>query len=684
MSDSKPNRLVNEKSPYLLQHAYNPVDWYPWGEEAFRKAGEEDKPVFLSIGYSTCHWCHVMEKESFEDRDVASLLNEAFICIKVDREERPDIDGVYMKAGQMLTGGGGWPLTIIMTPDKKPFFSATYIPKQSGFNRIGMLDLIPQITDYWRNQRERLTSIGESVVSSLSVSSSATREEVGKDTLDAGYHQLAALFDEEHGGFSLAPKFPTPHNMLYLLRYWDRTGEKRALSMAERTLQAMRNGGIFDQIGYGFHRYSTDRVWLLPHFEKMLYDQALMVLAYLETFQTTKNSFYRGVAEEVLTYVLRDLASPYGGFYSAEDADSEGEEGRFYVWSNEELVSTLSSEEYDVIQEVFRVDPEGNFRDEATREVTGYNILHMRRRTEVNDNNTENHIESARNKLFEKRETRIRPLLDDKILTDWNGLMIAALSRAAWVFDDREYLEEAARTADFILGHMWDGETLLHRFRDGETEVSGFLDDYAYMVWGLLELYHASLEPRFLRAALDINRVQLKEFWDQENSGFFFSGQSGEKLIANRKEVYDGARPSGNSVSMQNLLRLSRITGDIMYEEKALLLAKTFSESVSGNPVAYTFFLSALGYALGKSTEVVIVGELDGNDTRKMLDSLREFYLPELVLVHKTQGMEELASFTTGMNTLNGIATAYVCHNNACDMPTSDVSKMLRLIGVHS
>lgn len=682
MSDPKPNRLVNEKSPYLLQHAYNPVDWYPWGEEAFRRAGDEDKPVFLSIGYSTCHWCHVMERESFEDPDVASRLNEAFICIKVDREERPDIDGVYMKAGQMLTGGGGWPLTIIMTPDKKPFFSATYIPKRSGFNRIGMLDLIPQITDYWRNQRERLTGVGESVVSSLNVSVSTTREEVSEDTLGTGYHQLAALFDEEHGGFSLAPKFPTPHNMLYLLRYWKRTGEKKALSMVERTLQAMRNGGVFDQLGYGFHRYSTDSVWLLPHFEKMLYDQALMVFAYLETYQTTKDSFYRGVAEEVLTYVLRDLASPYGGFFSAEDADSEGEEGRFYIWSDEELASTLSSEEYDAVQEVFNVDPEGNFRDEATREVTGQNILHMKKGADETNDKVKNLIESARNKLFEKRETRIRPLLDDKILTDWNGLMIAALSRASWVFNDRDYLEEAVRAADFILGHMWDGETLLHRFRDGEPDIPGFLDDYAYMIWGLLELYQASLEPRFLRAALDINRVQLKEFWDQENSGFFFSGQSGEKLIANRKEVYDGARPSGNSVSMRNLLQLSRISGDTLYEEKALLLSKTFSESVSGNPVAYTFFLSALDYAFGNSTEVVIVGGIDEKDTRKMLDSLREIFMPGLVLVYKTQGMEELAPFIEDMKPLKGLATAYVCHNHTCEMPTSDVSEMLRLIGV--
>jgi len=409
-----------------------------------------------------------------------------------------------------------------------------------------------------------------------------------------------------------------------------------------------------------------------------------MVLAILETYQVTKDSFYRGVAEEVLTYVLRDLASPYGGFFSAEDADSEGEEGRFYVWSDEEMASTLSSEEYDVVRKVFNVDPEGNFRDEATREVTGHNILHMRKGTEDNNDKVKNLIESARNKLFEKRETRIRPLLDDKILTDWNGLMIAALSRAAWVFNDRDYLEEAARTADFILGHMWDGETLMHRFRDGETEIPGFLDDYAYIVWGLLELYQASLEPRFLRAALDINRVQLEEFWDLENSGFFFSGQSGEKLIANRKEVYDGARPSGNSVSMRNLLQLSRITGDTLYEEKALLLSKTFSESVSGNPVAYTFFMSALDYAFGTSTEVVIVGGIDEKNTRKMLDSLREIFLPGLVLVHKTQGMEELAPFTTGMNTLNGMATAYVCHNNACDMPTSDVSEMLGLIGVYS
>jgi uncharacterized protein YyaL (SSP411 family) len=679
MPQSKPNRLIEEKSPYLLQHAYNPVDWYPWGEEAFRKAEEEDKPVFMSIGYSTCHWCHVMETESFEDDEVASLLNQAFICVKVDREERPDIDGVYMKAGQMLTGGGGWPLTIIMTPDGKPFFSATYIPKRSGFNRVGIIDLIPQIMEYWKNQRERLTNIGTSVASDLNISKTVVGAELTYDTLDTGYRQLVTLHDKIHGGFNDPPKFPTPHIMLYLLWYWHRTGEKSALNMVERTLKKMRFGGIFDHLGYGFHRYSTDREWLVPHFEKMLYDQAMMILTYLETFHATKDNFYRTVAEEVITYVLRDLASPYGGFYSAEDADSEGEEGRFYTWSEIELTSTLSPEQYNVIKETYNIESEGNFRDEATSKYTGNNILHLKHL--IKDSKIDL-TESARDRLFEERETRVRPLLDDKILTDWNGLMIAALSRAAWIFDDQEYLSEATRAADFILSNMWNGERLLHMYRDGAQDIHGFLDDYAYLVWGLIELYQASQELRFLQTALDICKVKLDEFWDHESGGFYFSGKSSENLIAKRKEIYDGALPSGNSVSMYNLLRLSRITGDPQYENKANLMSTTFSESIAGNPVAYTFFLSALNYALGDSVEIVLVGEENSEKICRMLGSLRALYLPNKVIVLKKEGIGEIAPFTSHMTMLNGESTAYVCRNHSCDLPTTKVSEMLKLLSI--
>jgi len=515
MTQPSPNRLFHEKSPYLLQHAYNPVNWYPWGDEAFKEAKKRDKPIFLSIGYSTCHWCHVMEHESFTDQEVADLMNEAFINIKVDREERPDIDGVYMAVSQMLTGGGGWPLTIIMTPDRKPFYSATYIPKENRFNVVGMLDLVPQITNYWETQRERMMGIGDNVASSLSTRGSGGGEDLTESVLDTGFMLLEDRYDDEYGGLGDAPKFPSPHNLLFLLRYWKRTEKKQALVMVENTLQKMSRGGIFDHVGYGFHRYSTDREWLVPHFEKMLYDQAMLLMVYTEAYQATGKEEYEETAEQIIAYVLRDLTSTYGGFYSAEDADSEGEEGKFYVWTVDELQRIAGDEDQDVLV-YLGVKPGGNYLDEATKEKTGTNILHV-----AGDNPPVN-FEAVKNRLFEERERRERPLLDDKILTDWNGLMIAALSKAARAFQVKEYAEEAVRSAEFLLGNMWDGDELLHRYREGEAQIGGFLDDYAFMVWGLIELYQATHEKRFLDEARRINEVMMDMFADHE-WGFYFT-----------------------------------------------------------------------------------------------------------------------------------------------------------------
>jgi len=673
MGEEKTNRLIDEKSPYLLQHAHNPVDWRPWGEEAFKDAEKHDKPIFLSIGYSTCHWCHVMERESFTDEEVAALMNDAFINIKVDREERSDIDGVYMAVSQMMTGGGGWPLTIIMTPDRRPFYAATYIPKTSRFGVVGMMNLVPTIMGYWRDQRDRLEMIADNMVHGLNIETVREAKALDRGVLDTAYSILSTTFDAVHGGFGDAPKFSTPHNLLFLLRYWKRTGECKALNMVEKTLRHMRGGGIYDQLGYGFHRYSTDMRWLVPHFEKMLYDQAMHILAYSEAYQATREPLYKEVALEVATYVLRDLASSEGGFYSAEDADSEGEEGRFYVWGVDELKTALNVDEYKLIAETYGVREEGNYRDEATGTSTGKNILHTYPETPSQE--TRDAVERVNSKLFQIREKRERPLLDDKTLVDWNGLMIAALAYASRALGAKELLSEAARAAEFILGYMWDGERLLHRYRDGEAAIPGFLEDYAFFVWGLTELYLSSYELRYLEKALELTRAAIDRLWDSEGGGFYFAGED-EALPARRKELHDGAKPSGNSVMLLNLLRLSRLTGRAELEEKAGRLAEAFSFTVKGSPHAYTFFLCGLDFSLGPSHEVVLTGEYP-DDVKTLYEAIWKRYLPNTVVFTRTEESVKLAGYTDDMKPIEGLGTAYVCSNFTCEKPTIDVDKML-------
>jgi uncharacterized protein YyaL (SSP411 family) len=670
MTQPSPNRLFHEKSPYLLQHAYNPVNWYPWGDEAFKEAKRRDKPIFLSIGYSTCHWCHVMEHESFTDQEVADLMNEAFINIKVDREERPDIDGVYMAVSQMLTGGGGWPLTIIMTPDRKPFYSATYIPKENRFNVVGMLDLVPQITNYWETQRERMMDIGDNVASSLNTRGSVGGEDLTESVLHTGFMLLEDRYDDEYGGLGDAPKFPSPHNLLFLLRYWKRTGKKQSLVMVENILQKMSRGGIFDHVGYGFHRYSTDREWLVPHFEKMLYDQAMLLMAYTEAYQATGKEEYKETAEQTIAYVLRDLTSTYGGFYSAEDADSEGEEGKFYVWTVDELQRIAGDENQDVLV-YLGVKPGGNYLDEATKEKTGTNILHV-----AGDDPPVN-LEVVKNRLFEERERRERPLLDDKILTDWNGLMIAALSKAARTFQVKEYAEEAVRSAEFILGNMWDGDELLHRYREGEAQIGGFLDDYAFMVWGLIELYQATHEKRFLDEARRINEVMMDMFADPEG-GFYFTSSESEELLTRRKDLYDGAIPSGNSVAFMNMMRLSRLTGNTSLEEAAAKLSRFFSSSVLGAPHAYSMLLSGLDFAFGPSTEVVVSGKKE--DISDIISQLDRRYLPNTVIHRYSTELATSVGYISGMKPGDS-PMVYVCTGFVCSLPTGNMEKMWELLG---
>ncbi len=690
-----PNNLINEKSPYLLQHAHNPVDWHAWSDDTFELARQQNKPVFLSIGYATCHWCHVMEKESFEDETAARHLNDTFICIKVDREERPDIDAVYMAVCQMLTGSGGWPLNLFLTPDKKPFFAATYIPKNNRHGQAGLIELCEQVKKLWHSQMDKVENSASSIAAGLDRAFSyASAEEPGESLLDHAYEATWHNFDSKHGGFEGAPKFPTPHRLLFLLRCYHRSGEAKALSMVEKTLTAMRLGGIWDHVGFGFHRYATDTHWLLPHFEKMLYDQALIAQTYLETYQVTQNPFYAQTAEEIFTYVLRDMTSPEGAFYSAEDADSEGEEGKFYVWHLDAFQKVLNTEDAAKWGRIFNLQPDGNFEDEATRQKTGANILHLDRpltewARELNlaSEALDEQWDQIRQKLYAAREKRIHPLKDDKILVDWNGLMIAALSQGARVLDKPEYAAAAEKSAQFILTRMQaDDDRLFHRFREGELAVEAQAADYAFLIHGLLNLYQATFNLSYAEKAAALQEKMLADFWDPDKGGFYSTANEGEALPVRPKELYDGAMPSANSVSLLNLLWLSRLTGDPQWDTKAQEQMRAFSGTVKAQPTAFTYFLLGVDFALRPGQEVVITGDPNKTDAQQMLAALNLNFAPHKVaLVKSDQNAERLAKFagfTDGLELAQGKATAHICKGFACKEPTSDVQEMVdRLVG---
>lgn len=683
------NRLIHEKSPYLLQHAHNPVDWYPWGEEAFKKAKEEGKPVFLSIGYSTCHWCHVMEKESFENEKVAELLNRSFVCVKVDREERPDIDNIYMSVCQALTGRGGWPLTILMTPEKKPFYAATYIPRESRYGIPGMIDLIPAITDLWNNKRYQLMDSAESITSAVS---SYDEQEHGSDIddnlLHIAFKQIESNFDREYAGFGRAPKFPAPHHLTFLLRYWKRTGNANALEMTERTLDSMRMGGVYDQIGFGFHRYSTDRQWLVPHFEKMLYDQAMIVIALAETFQATGNPSHKDTAKEILTYLKRDMLSQEGGFYSAEDADSEGEEGKFYLWTTEEIEDILGKDDAALFNDIFNIKTEGNFAEEHTTVFSGRNIPHMTRSLDDTTSASSKHMEDtitsmerSRRELFNEREKRIHPSKDDKILTDWNGLTIVALSRAAQAFNEENYTKIAENAADFFINEMTDDNgKMKHRYRQGEAAIDAFLEDYAFFIWGLIELYQTNFRTEYLEHAIKLNNYLLAHFVDNDNGGFFHTSDQAEELIFRSKEVYDGAIPSGNSVCIMNLLKLAKITGNAELEDIAHRTMKAFASKITAAPIGYTQFMSAVDLALKASVELVIVGDTEDPDTKEIIQFINERFIPEKVLLLRSMSnidkISNIAPFTKDMDQKNGKTTVHICQDHTCKLPSNDIEQI--------
>jgi len=637
---------------------------------------------------STCHWCHVMERESFEDDEVAALLNEHYISVKVDREERPDVDHIYMAVCQSMTGQGGWPLTVIMTPDKEPFFAGTYFPKERRYGRAGLMDILTQIAERWREDRGHVTEIGRKVARALQRYREQGQEGAVDETLlDEAFQWYERTFDAKYGGFGQAPKFPAPHNLSFLLRYYKKTGRPKALEMVEKTLDAMHRGGMYDHIGYGFARYSTDNEWLVPHFEKMLYDNALLAAAYLEAHQVTGKRRYAQVAEQIFTYVLRDMTDAEGAFYSAEDADSEGEEGKFYVWTPDEVNRALGEEEGGLFCELYDITERGNFEEgDSIPNLIAETPAEFARRKGMPPEELERRMEEARRKLFDVRERRVRPHRDDKILTAWNGLMIMALAKGAKALQKPEYAEAARRAADFILRRLRrpDGR-LLARYRDGEAAYPAYIDDYAFLAWGFVELYEATFEPVWLRRATELAGEMIRLFWDEEGGGFFFNGRDSEQLIARPKEIYDGAMPSGNSAALLVLLKLARYTQDAELSRKADELVRAFAGAVRNYPPGYAMFLSALDFAFGPGQEIVIAGDPDDERTIRMLRLVQQRFLPRAVVIFHPpaaagEAVRRLIPLAQDKTAPDGRAAAFVCENYACQSPVDSPEALAELL----
>ena len=686
------NRLIHEQSPYLLQHAHNPVDWYPWGEEAFSKAKKEGKLIFLSIGYSTCHWCHVMEAESFEDEDVAALLKRDYVAIKVDREERPDIDQFYMQVAIKLHGSGGWPLTIVMTPDKTPVFAGTYFPKTQRFNRPGLMEVLPQIVAAWKKDPDGLRQHGEAIVSSLEKQHNGTTKNASL-TLNQFSEAVSTFrqsFDHERGGFGAAPKFPSPHALSFLLQRYYRSNNAELLAMVEKTLQAMRDGGIYDHIGFGFHRYSTDAEWLVPHFEKMLYDQAGLARVYLEAYQITGKDDYKLTALEIFDYVLRQLRDPAGGFYSAEDADSNGVEGQFYVWQKQELINTLGTARGERFAQIFNVLETGNFSEYIPGEPAGTNILHRKKSLEawaetlnVPLAELRTQLEEDRLKLFSHREKRIHPFRDDKVITAWNGQVISSLALGAQVLDDPRLLQHAETAADFILTKMTNEDgRLLRRWRNGQAAIDAFASDYAFLARGMLDLYQSSLNPHYLQHALKLADSLANRFSDQQ--GQLFETTADSELPSRTSELYDGALPSAGSVTIEIYARLYLLTGNQQWSDRAAALIKTAAAQINQYPAGYTQFLLGASLLLEPSRELVVVGPRDSADTQALLAEVQHNFMPDTIVLQRDENnpvaIDEIVPFIDGMMQLHGKATAYLCQNFACQRPQTEPQKLRQLL----
>jgi len=698
-----PNHLISEKSPYLQQHAHNPVDWYPWSEAAFEKARREDKPIFLSIGYSTCHWCHVMERESFENPAIAAILNESFVPVKVDREERPDVDHIYMTYVQATTGSGGWPMSVFLTPGRNPFFGGTYFAPDDRYGRPGFSVVLERIAEAWKSQHDKILESSRTVMEQLRLHSESTTAHsaaLDQSVLDTTFQYFRRTFDTTHGGFGDSPKFPRPVVLNFLLRFYQRSGRPEALDMTLATLRAMADGGMHDQLGGGFHRYSVDERWFVPHFEKMLYDQAQLVISYLEAFQITHDPFYAAIARATLDYFLRDMTHPEGGFYSAEDADSvihpanphEKGEGAFYIWTAQELEQILGAQLAKMFSFRYGVEPNGNVHQDPHREFPGKNILYVRhtldetaRNFSISEEAAADQLGKAVQSLLEFRSTRVRPHLDDKILTSWNALMISAFAKAAQALDEPRYLDAAARSMDFILTRMYTGNAglLLRRYRDGEAAIPGFLDDYAFLIAALLDLYQTDFDPGRIQLALTLTHKMRELFEDTADGAFFTTAAGDPSLVIRMKDDYDGAEPSGNSIALLDLERLAHLTDDPALRDTAQRTLRALGPKMSAQPVAVPQMLVAFDYSLAPKREVVIAG--GRRAAHPFLRQLGSRFLPHTVVLlvdseDTRRKLEQIFPAIADMRELDGQPTAYVCQNYACQLPTTEISKFVELI----
>jgi len=674
------NSLINETSPYLLQHAHNPVDWYAWGEKAFEIARREDKPVLLSIGYSACHWCHVMAHESFENEPIARLMNEHFVNIKVDREERPDLDSIYMNSVMMMNGHGGWPMTVFLTPDGVPFYGGTYYPPVDRGGMPGFPRILISIAEAYRAKRDEIAESAESILGELKRIDSLKPQEgdLSHEITDHAATQLLRLLDPVYGGFGRAPKFPPSMALTFLLRQYARTKDQGALDAVELTLQRMANGGMYDQLGGGFHRYSVDEKWLVPHFEKMLYDNALLSRIYLDAFLVTGKEFYKRIATETLDYVRREMTDPSGGFYSSQDADSEGEEGRFFVWAPAEVEALLGEKDGKLFSRYFDVSEYGNFE--------GHSILHVDAdaksiakfmRVPVEELNRA--VERGKRVLFEAREKRIKPFRDEKMLTAWNGLMLRSFAEAARVLGREDYREVAVKNAEFLLTELKKDGRLLRTHKAGESKLNAYLEDYAYLADGLLSLYEATFDTRWFREARSLAEVMINQFWDEKEGGFFFTSSDHEKLITRTKDWYDNATPGGNSVAAQVLLRLALLTGEESYRPKAERILSLLKPAMMRSPNAFGHLLCALDLFLASPHEIAIIGSRDSGDTQLMVGAVFKRYLPNKVVAQAVPGDDEAEKFIKlleGRNQIEGRATAYICRNFYCEAPVTEASQL--------
>jgi uncharacterized protein YyaL (SSP411 family) len=670
------NHLIHETSPYLLQHAHNPVEWYPWGEEAFERARRENKPVLLSVGYSACHWCHVMAHESFEDEEIAKLMNDLFVNIKVDREERPDLDQIYMNAVQMMTHHGGWPMTVFLTPEAVPFYGGTYFPPQDRYNMPGFPRVLISVADAYREKPDEIKETGASLVNELRRlnPTAASNHALELELLNAAYAGIVRSYDSINGGFGSAPKFPPAMTLEFLLRTHARTGNKEALEIVGYTCQKMAEGGIYDQLGGGFHRYSTDARWLVPHFEKMLYDNALLSRLYLHYFQTSQSVQARDTVKGILDYVLREMTDPAGGFYSTQDADSEGHEGKFFVWDIDEVRATLADNDAQIFSDYYNITEAGNFEGKNIPNVT-QSLDELAAKHGISISEAQNSLDASKRKLFELRETRVKPDRDEKVLTAWNGLMMASFAEAGVVLDRADYTEAARRNAQFLLANLRRDGSLLRTWKDGVAKFNAYLEDYAFLTEGLLTLYETTGEFSWLEEAMALADRMIEEFWDNENRGFFFTGKSHENLIVRSKDYFDNATPSGNSVAAMVLLRLALLSGKDNYRDLGTKVLQEVADSIRRYPSAFGYALSAADFLLSEPKEVAIVGK-DAGDIRPLLHEAWRRYLPNKVVAPGFGG--ETIPLLRDRPTQNGLPTAYVCAHYVCKEPVNSVSDLAK------